>query len=194
MPYSDLVPPIVEGLHQRGLFPTVVYNSNGYDDIETLRRLAPYVDIYLPDYKYSDPRLAARYSNAADYPAVAGRAIRECYDQKGSSLPTDDDGMAFRGLIVRHMVLPGQVRNSIGCLRWLADNVSTNIHVSLMAQYYPPEGLALPDELNRRLAADEYAAVVDAFYDLGFHRGWVQQLDAADNYKPHFDNETHFGE
>lgn len=190
--YSDLVAPIVEGLHQRGLYPTVVYNTNGYESVEVLRQIAPYIDIYLPDYKYSDADIARRYSNAADYPDVAALALKEMYNQKGSSLPTDDDGMAFRGLIVRHLVLPGQVDNSIRCLEWLADNLSPNIYVSLMAQYFPPEGTALPDQLGRRLTADEYRRVTDAFGALGFHRGWVQELEAAETYKPHFEAETYF--
>ena len=190
--YANIVPLIVDGLHQRELYPTIVYNSNGYESVETLKVLAPYIDVYLPDYKYSDSSLAARYSNAANYPEVAGVALREMYNQKGSSLPTDDSGMAFRGMIVRHLVLPGQVENSIHCLEWLADNISTNIHISLMAQYFPVQGVALPDELNRRLTAEEYNRVVDCFYDLGFHRGWVQELEAADNYKPHFEEETIF--
>lgn len=191
--YANLIPEIVERLHRQGLYPTVVYNSNGYESVETLRAIAPYVDIYLPDFKYSDSILAARYSNAANYPEVAGKALKEMYDQKGSSLPTDDDGLAFRGLIVRHLVLPGQVENSTKCLEWLADNLSINVHVSLMAQYYPPEGIVLPDELGRRLTSEEYSIVKECFYDLGFHRGWVQELDAADNYKPHFEGETFFG-
>ena len=190
--YAHLVPAIVEGLHERGLFPTVVYNSNGYESVETLREIGPYIDVYLPDYKYADSDLARRYSNAGDYPEVAGRAIREMYNQKGSSLATDERGLAFRGMIVRHLVLPGQVENSLRCLEWLADNISTNIYVSLMAQYYPPEGVVLPEELRRRLRADEYSQVVERFYELGFHRGWVQELEAADNYKPHFEGKTEF--
>lgn len=190
--YADLIPQIVDGLHERNLYPTVVYNSNGYESIETLRTIAPYIDVYLPDFKYSNPTLAARYSNAADYPTVAGAALKEMYNQKGSSLPTDDNGLAFRGIIVRHLVLPGQVENSIGCLEWIADNISTGIHISLMAQYFPPEGIDLPDQLNRCLTKEEYDRVTECFYDLGFHRGWVQELAAAQNYKPHFKEKTLF--
>lgn len=184
--YSNLVAPIVEGLHNRGLFPTIVYNTNSYESVEVLKQIAPYIDIYLPDFKYSDPTLARRYSNAADYPERAQKALLEMYNQKGSALPVGDDGLAFRGLIVRHLVLPGQVDNSIRCLEWLADNLSPNIYVSLMAQYFPPDGIALPDELGRRLGEEEYKRVTDAFYRLGFHRGWVQELESADNYHPHF--------
>lgn len=188
--YSDLVAPIVEGLHAKGLYPTIVYNTNGYESIEVLEQIAPYIDIYLPDYKYSIPDLSRRYSNAADYPEVAQKALIEMYNQKGSSLPTDDNGMAFRGLIIRHLVLPGCVENSIKCLEWIANNLSSNVHISLMAQYFPPDGLSLPDELGRKLNEDEYNKVVDTFYSLGFHRGWVQELDSAENYHPHFASST----
>ena len=190
--YADSIPAIVDGLHARGLYPTIVYNTGGYDTVDTLQRLAPYIDVYLPDFKYADPVLAQRYSHAADYPQRAGAALREMVNQKGTALPTDDNGLAFRGIIVRHLVLPGQSDNSIQCLQWIADNISTNLHISLMAQYFPPEGKKLPDELGRRLREEEYQRVVDAFYDLGFHRGWVQPLDAADNYKPHFEHQTLF--
>lgn len=190
--YSDLVAPIVDGLHERDLYPTIVYNTNGYESIDVLQHIAPYIDVYLPDLKYCDSDLARRYSNAADYPEVAKKALKEMFDQKGTALPVDDDGLAFRGLIVRHLVLPGQVDNSIHCLEWLSEHLSPNIYVSLMAQYYPPDGVDLPDELGRALRKDEYDRVVEAFYSLGFHRGWVQELAAADNYHPYFSSTTTF--
>ena len=188
--YADSIPAIVEGLHARGLYPTTVYNCGGYEHVETLRMLAPYIDIYLPDFKYMDGTIARRYSHAADYPAVALAALREMYDQKGSSLPTDDRGMAYRGIIVRHLVLPGQVDNSLAVLDALAD-ISTNLHVALMAQYFPPcEGL--PDELGRPLTAEEYVRVEEHFYALGLHRGWVQELSAQECYRPHFGKQQAF--
>ncbi len=182
--YADHIPAIVEGLHQRGLFPTTVYNTGGYDTVETLRMLAPYIDIYLPDFKYMDPTLALRYSHAQDYPAVAQKALREMYNQKGSALPTDDNDLAYRGIIVRHLVLPGHVENSLAVLDEIAD-LSPNLHVALMAQYYPPkEGLPAP--LNRTLSQAEYRQVTDHFYALGLHKGWVQELEAQAEYRPDF--------
>ena len=189
--YANHIPAIVEGLHARGLFPTTVYNTGGYDSVETLRMLAPYIDIYLPDFKYMDPDLALRYSHAKDYPAVALKGLKEMYDQKGSSLPTDDDGLAYRGIIVRHLVLPGQIDNSLAVLDEIAD-LSPNLHVALMAQYYPPfEGL--PDQLNRTLTEEEYDQVTEHFYALGLHRGWVQELSAQSNYRPDFTKQQAFG-
>lgn len=184
--YAYCIPDIVEELHRRNRFPTVVYNPNGYDSVESLQLVAPYVDIYLPDFKYMDAGLAARYSHAADYPQVAQRALREMFSQKGSGLPTDDDGLAYRGIIVRHLILPGQVGNSLQVLDWMADNLSTNLHVSLMSQYTPIPELQLPDELQRTITESEYDQVVEHFYDLGFHKGWVQEFSSQQHYVPQF--------
>ncbi|MBR3412316.1 MAG: hypothetical protein IKG81_06480 [Bacteroidales bacterium] len=188
--YADSLPAIVEGLHARGLYPTTVYNTGGYDSVATLRALAPYIDIYLPDYKYSDPALALRYSHAADYPAVALAALREMYYQKGSSLLTDDNGLAYSGIIVRHLVLPGQIENSLGVLDTITD-ISTNLHLSLMSQYYPPLP-GLPDQLGRTLTEEEYRRVTDHFYSLGLHNGWVQQPDSQACYRPDFSRQQAF--
>ncbi len=188
--YAHAIPAIVDELHRRGLFPTTVYNTGGYDSVETLRSLAPYIDIYLPDFKYSDPALALRYSHAADYPQVALAALREMYNQKGSALPTDERGLAFRGIIVRHLVLPGQVGNSLGVLDTLAD-LSTNLHIALMAQYFPPSD-GLPDQLNRTLTQAEYDRVTAHLRHLGLYRGWVQELDAQAQYRPDFSRPNPF--
>ena len=112
------------------------------------------------------------------------------YSQKGSALPTDDDGLAYRGIIVRHLVLPGQVENSLLALDTLAD-LSLNLHVSLMAQYFPslPD---LPDQLGRTLYAEEYQQVVDHLHALGLHRGWVQDLDSQACYRPDFTHQQAF--
>ena len=188
--YADRIPAMVEELHRRGLHPVTVYNTSGYESVETLRMLEPYIDVYLPDFKYSDAALAARYSHAPDYPERALAALREMYRQKGSSLITDEDGMAVSGIIVRHLVLPGCVGNSLGVLDAIAD-ISLNLHVSLMAQYYPPFP-TLPDQLSRTVTADEYDAVVGHFHATGLHNGWLQELSAQTNYRPDFGAENPF--
>ena len=183
--YALAVPAIVEAMHGRGLHPTVVYNTNAYERVETLERLEDYVDIYLPDMKYSQPELAERYSQAADYPSVAAAAISEMVRQKGSGLLCDDRGLAFRGVVVRHLVLPGQVPNSTGVVRWLADNMPWNIHLSLMSQYYPCcDGL--PDQLYRTLGVDEYNEVVAAVEAAGLANVWLQEMDSNHTYRPDF--------
>lgn len=187
--YAYLIPEILDNLHAQGLHPTVVYNSSGYESVETLRALEGLVDIYLPDLKYLDAELATRYSHAPDYPQVATAAIREMQRQVGTSLKVDDDGVAFRGLIVRHLVLPGHLKNTFDCLDWLADTfMAPSLHVSLMSQYYPPRP-DLPAPIDRTLNADEYALAAQRFQDLGFD-GWLQAPDANTNYRPDFSNET----
>ena len=184
--YANSIPAIVEALHQRDLHPVTVYNTSGYENVETLRMLEPYIDVYLPDFKYSDPGLAGRYSHAPDYPERAFEALREMYRQKGSSLITDQDGLAVSGIIVRHLVLPGCVDNSLKVLDTVAD-LSINLHVSLMAQYYPPFP-GLPDQLGRTLSADEYDTVVAHLHATGLHNGWLQPIEANRSYRPDFND------
>ena len=159
--------------------------------METLRSLEGLVDIYLPDYKYSYPALARANSHAEDYPRVAQEAIEEMMRQVGTGLKTDGDGIAYRGLIVRHLVLPGHVDNSLNALDTLAAMcpVPSRLHVSLMAQYFPPSS-SLPAPLNRTLRQDEYDAVAERFTQIGFD-GWMQELDAQDTYRPNFNLHGH---
>ena len=187
--YADRIPELIETLHRRGHEPTVVYNSGGYESVETLRSLEGLVDIYLPDLKYMDADLAARYSHAKDYPEVAAAALKEMKRQVGGGLMSDEDGKAYRGMIVRHLVLPGHVDNSLRCLDWLADNFNPfSLRLSLMAQYFPPrEGLPAP--IDRTLTEDEYRTVTNRAAELGFTEGWTQELTAQDNYRPDFDQE-----
>ena len=190
---AHCIPAILDELHRRGLHPTTIYNTNAYDLVETLRSLEPYINIYLPDFKYSDNRLAERYSLTPHYFERASQALLEMYRQKGSTLITDDRDVATSGLIIRHLVLPGCVENSKNALRWIAENLSTNVHLSLMAQYYPPKGVEnLPDKLSGFVAAEEYDKVRAYSQSLGFHRGWEQELSEKVVYRPNFENNDSF--
>lgn len=190
---AHCIPQILDRLHRMGLHPTTIYNTNAYDTVETLRHLEPYIDIYLPDFKYSDNRLAERYSRTPDYFERASQALLEMYRQKGSTLITDERDIARSGLIIRHLVLPGCVKNSKNALSWIAENLSVNVHLSLMAQYYPPEKAGtLPDALNRFVLPEEYAEVCEHSHRLGFHRGWEQELSQQIVYQPHFENNDSF--
>lgn len=190
--YADRLPAVVEALRARGLAPTVVYNSGGYESLSTLRSLEGIVDIYLPDLKYMDSRLAAAYSHAPDYPTVATLAIEEMARQVGQGLKIDTaTGLAYRGLIVRHLVLPNATANSEQCLRWLADHFQPWVlHLSLMSQYFPPQP-DLPAPLNRPLIPNEYAEVKAIAEQLGFDHGWMQELNAANCYRPDFASPIH---
>lgn len=190
--YGHLIPELVERLWEDGVRPTVVWNSGGYDSVEMLRRVEPYVDVYLPDLKYMTAEVAERYSHAKDYPEVATVAVKEMARQKGSALLCDERGLAFRGLVVRHLVLPGEVEESKRVLRWIAEELPGNVHLSLMAQYYPPEDLELPDNLRRRLSEEEYGEVVEEMERLGLGKGWVQELASSESYRPHFGEQETF--
>lgn len=190
--YADHLPALVDAIHRRGWTPTVVYNSSGYESAATLRSLEGIVDVYLPDFKYMDSQLAAAYSHAADYPEVATEAIGEMVRQVGTGLKTDDDGKAYRGIIVRHLVLPGHVDNSLAVLDRLASlnsgfSAFSSLHLSLMAQYFPPR-TGLPAPLDRTLTEAEYSRVAAHAEQLGLTNGWIQELAAQDNYRPDFDH------
>ena len=189
--YVHLVRPIVEALREKTTPNfTVVYNSSSYESVEALRSLEGVVDIYLPDLKYMDSALAARYSHAPDYPAVAAAAIAEMRRQVGATLKVDDSGTAYRGLLVRHLVLPGALDNTRRCLEWLADNLPPTLSLSLMAQYFPPRP-GLPAPLDRTLTPAEYDEALAIADRLGFLNVYTQQLDSTANYRPDFQRGGH---
>jgi len=182
---------IITALHKLDYYPTIVYNSNGYDKVEELKKMEGLVDVYLPDMKYSNKLLGQEVSGVKNYPQIAQAAIYEMYRQKGSILHVNEEGYAEGGLIIRHLVLPGQVQNSKDVLRWIAEELSTNISLSLMSQYYPTIRVCNDLNLGRTLKINEYEEVVDYFYELGLHKGWVQSLDSQENYRPDFDQVDH---
>jgi putative pyruvate formate lyase activating enzyme len=177
---------IVEALRSKGRHPVFVYNSNGYDSPESLKIFEGKIDVYLPDLKYMDSDIAAAYSGAANYPHVAAAALKEMYRQKGSTLLLDDNGMAQSGLIIRHLLLPGHVENSKSVLRFIAEELSPLVHVSLMSQYYPTPAVMSHPELGRQISAEEYEQVVEEMENLGIFRGWIQEPESHLNYRPDF--------
>jgi putative pyruvate formate lyase activating enzyme len=185
---------VITRLENRQPRPRFVFNTNAYDCVEVIRLLEGRVDIYLPDLKYMDGQLAAELSGARDYPTIATAAIREMYRQVGAGLLLDDDDEAVRGLIIRHLVLPGYIENSKRVLRWIAEELSPSVHISLMAQYYPTPQVRNHPKLGRKLRPEEYDEVLAEFDKLGFHRGWVQELDSPDHYRPDFASDRPFRE
>jgi putative pyruvate formate lyase activating enzyme len=184
---------IIDELHHKGLHPVMVYNTNGYDRVEMLQKLESKVDIYLPDFKYLDPDAAGRYSGAKDYPLMVQRSLKEMYRQMGSSVIVCNTGTAMRGLIIRHLVLPGMAESSKQILRWIAKELSPSVHISLMAQYFPPPDNGCPPELLRRITPDEYESVIAEMDSLGFCNGWIQELDSPEYYCPDFSHDLPFG-
>ncbi len=185
---------ILQALRDRGRRPVFIYNSNGYDRVESLAALSGRIGVYLPDFKYGDARLAAEYSDAPDYPEAAAAALREMFRQKGVRLEFDGSGLVTSGLIVRHLVLPGQVENSRRVLRFLARELSPEIHVSLMSQYTPTQAVAADPALGRCLTAGEYGEVLREMERLGMENGWMQGLDSQNHYQPDFRRRHPFGD
>lgn len=170
-----------------GLKIPIVYNSSGYETVDSLKKLDGLIDIYIPDLKYVSPTLSLKYSKAADYFSFASRAIIEMVRQCGPII-LDQNGMASSGVIIRHLVLPGAVNDSIACLRWMKQIISNGVYISLMAQYLPLKEIVLPMELNRKLSQAEYDQVLAELFRLGLEDGYVQELDSATaEYIPKFD-------
>ena len=163
----------------------IVYNSSGYDKVETLKKLDGIIDIYLPDFKYSDSALAKRLSDCPDYPSVAEKSIDEMIRQCGDIVIKDN--LMKRGVIIRHLVLPSHTKNSIGVLELIKRNWGTDIPISLMAQYTPAGKAGDHPDINRKLTKREYRKVLDKMYELELD-GYAQELEAADKkYVPEWD-------
>ncbi|HQM51892.1 MAG: radical SAM protein [Candidatus Aureabacteria bacterium] len=174
---THVLPQILQALERAvgdGFALPVVYNTSGYETPEALRLLDGVADIYLPDLRYADGDAAARYSGAADYPAFSRRAVREMWRQVGP-LATDAAGIARRGLIVRHLVLPGGVAGTGEVMRFLAEEVSRDVRVSLMRQYTPCFRAVGDPVIGRRVTRREFDEAVAAMRRAGLSRGWVQE-------------------
>lgn len=187
---SHYVPEIREALYSvRGqLHIPVVYNSSGYEKPETLRQLTGLVDIYLPDFKYWSAEPAALYSAAPDYREWAMRALEEMTDQVGEPV-FDERGMLRRGVIVRHLVLPGHTKDSKDVIRYLYETYGNRIYISILNQYTPMPGVGEQfPELGRKLTGREYESVVDYAISLGVENGFVQEGETAkESFIPGFD-------
>lgn len=169
---SHQVPQILEGLllaAQRGLHIPLVYNTSSYDDLETLRLLDRIVDIYLPDFKYADPEAGLKYSKVPGYPEIAKIAIQEMHRQTGD-LVIDEQGLAVRGVLVRHLVLPGGLAGTEAIMCFLADTISKDTYVNIMDQYRPCWKSFMYPPLNREITTEEFDAAVEAAKAAGLHR------------------------
>lgn len=190
--YLPHVKAIIDTLRQEGRNPTFVYNTNAYDKADEIRLLENYMDVYLPDLKYLDSELSRSFSGTPDYPEFAKAAIKEMYRQKGSTLHFNDHGQVTGGLIIRHLILPGNVENSKAVLQWIAWELSASVAISLMAQYYPASKAVNHLVLGRGISSNEYDVVVHEMETLGFYKGWVQDMESQGNYRPDFGNDHPF--
>ena len=185
---APYVPEVAESLHrakQSGLKIPVVYNSSGYELVETLRMLDGLVDIYLPDWKYVSPLLSNKFSCAEDYSSIASAAIEEMHRQVGE-LMLDGAGLARRGLVIRHLILPGCADDSRKVLNEIAKRFPLSTQLSLMSQY-TPSVYTTEFPLNRRITQREYDRVISYALSLGLHNILIQQMDSAQShYTPQF--------
>lgn len=174
---THFVPQILAALSiaiDEGLHLPLVYNSSGYETIETLQLLNDVVDIYLPDAKYADDGVARRLSGFRRYVEVNRAALREMYRQVGAELLVNENELAVRGMIIRHMVLPEKLAGTWRVLFWIARELSPSIHISLLAQYFPAHKAVGDPILGRRITTEEYLEALAAFDALGLERGWRQ--------------------
>jgi putative pyruvate formate lyase activating enzyme len=179
---SHFVPQILKTLTlavPMGLKIPLVYNTSGYDSLETIKALDGIIDIYLPDLRYASNKIAKRFSDTADYVENAREAIKEMYRQVGQ-LQTDENEIAQQGLIVRHLILPEKLAGSEESLTWLAKEVSHEVNISLMSQYNPVHHAARFPALSRGITEAEYTEVFD-----------LLEMNAPDSYQPDFDSKSH---
>jgi putative pyruvate formate lyase activating enzyme len=193
---SHFIPQIVRAVLEAvplGLRLPLVYNTSSYDSMKTLKELDGIISIYLADLRYASDEYGLKYSHARGYVEASRAAIKEMYRQVGN-LVVDDDDIAQKGLIVRHLILPNNIAGSEDSLRWLVKEVSPEVSVSIMAQYYPAHKAARHryPELGRQITHEEYAAVTALVEKLGIENGWVQGMDSAENYQPDFSADEPF--
>lgn len=170
----------------RGLKIPIVYNSNGYESVETLKSLEGYIDVYLPDLKYYYDDIALEYSGVRNYFKHATEAIKEMYRQVG--IPQfDENGLIQKGVIIRHLVLPNNIDNSKKVLSWIKENIDKRVYVSIMAQYFPCYKAKEMEDLNRKLTKEEYEEIENFVYDLDIENGYMQELgEHEEEYVPNF--------
>ena len=191
---GQFVPQIIRAVElarNQNLKIPIVYNTGSYENVDTIRSLEGIVDIYLPDFKYWNNALSAKYSHAPDYPSVAKRAIGEMVRQTGAAVFEDgEDSLMKRGTIVRHLILPGCTKDSKAVLRYLHETYGDHIYISIMHQFTPLPNVEKYPELNRRITKREYNDVVDFALAIGIENGFIQEGETAkESFIPEFDNE-----
>lgn len=169
---------------KQGLKIPIVYNTNGYENVETLKLLEGYIDIYLPDLKYYYEELGKKYSNVNNYFEITTNAIKEMYRQVGQPR-LNEKGIMEKGLMIRHLVLPNNIENSKQILKWIKENIDNNVYISVMAQYFPTYKAKENKELNRKLTIREYEEIENYLYELDLQNGYIQGLgEHEEEYVP----------
>ena len=176
----------IKRARKKGLDIPIIYNSNGYENIETIKKLNGYIDVYLPDLKYYDDEIAYKYSGINNYFENAKSAILEMQKQVGAP-KLNENGIIQKGLIIRHLVLPNNIENSEKILRWIKSNINEEVYISIMAQYFPSYKAKQMNDINRKLSEEEYAKIEDLVYELDIKNGYMQELgEHEEEYVPDF--------
>lgn len=172
---------------REGLNIPIIYNTNGYEKVETIKLLEGYIDVYLPDLKYAENEIAKKYSNVNNYFEVSTKAIKEMVSQVG--IPKlNDNGIIEKGVIVRHLVLPNNIQNSKKVLKWIKENLPSEIFVSIMAQYFPTYKAKELKDLNRKLTKVEWQEIEDYVSELEIENGYMQELgEHEEEYVPRWE-------
>lgn len=172
---------------KNGLNIPIIYNSNGYENVETIKALKGYIDVYLPDLKYYSNEIAVKYSKAPNYFEIASKAILEMISQVGEPI-FDEDGMIKKGVMIRHLVLPNHIQNSKNVLKWIKENIPEEIYIDVMAQYFPTYKAKEDELINRKLTKREYKEIENYFYLLDLKNGYMQELgEHEEEYVPKWD-------
>lgn len=172
---------------QNGLNVPIIYNSNGYEKIETLKDLEGYIDVYLPDLKYYSNEISKKYSNVDKYFEIATKAIKEMIRQVGSPI-FDGNGIITKGVMIRHLILPNHMQNTKNVLKWIKENIDEKIYVNIMAQYFPTYKAKKDEIINRKLTKREYKEISNYFYLLDLKNGYIQELgEHEEEYVPKWD-------
>ena len=181
---------IIEALKiakENGLNIPIIYNTNGYENVETIKMLNGYIDVYLPDLKYYSNELSTKYSKADNYFKIATTAIQEMQKQVGNPI-FNENGIIQKGVIIRHLVLPNHIQNSKHILKWIKENMPEGTYVSVMAQYFPTYKAKENSDLNRKLTKEEYDNIEDYLFKLNLENGYIQELgEHEEEYVPEFD-------
>lgn len=186
--YVEQIKLAIDIAKQNGLNIPIVYNSNGYENLETIKSLKGYIDVYLPDLKYSNNEIAKKYSKVDNYFEIATQAIKEMYNQVGT-VEFDESGMIKKGVIIRHLILPNYMLNTKNTIKWIKENMPSDIYVSIMSQYFPTYLAKEEEFINRKITRKEYKEIEKYLEVSELENGYIQEFQANDNeecYVPRF--------
>ena len=185
--YAEQIKQAIIMAKQKGLKIPIVYNSSGYEKVETLKELEGYIDVYLPDFKYASNELGEKYSKVKNYYNVCLPALKEMYRQVGAP-KLNENGIIQKGMIIRHLILPNHIENTKKVIQDIKSNFPSDVYVSIMAQYFPTGEAKNIPELNRKLTTEEYKEIEEYIFEQNIENGYMQELgEHEEEYVPIFD-------